>query len=59
MGTASAMSLAGERELPQEIEAIYALRKDRWVAPDYSGRKGVYRQYAANATSLMAGAYIP
>ena len=53
------VGIAGERKLPQEIEAIYAQRKGRWVAPDHSKRKGVYRQYTANATSLMAGAYIP
>ena len=39
-------------------EAAFAKRKVGWTAPDFSSRKGVYRQYTQHAASLMAGAYI-
>ena len=42
----------------EEVEAAFAKRKVGWTAPDFSDRKGVYRQYTQHAASLMAGAYI-
>ena len=42
----------------EEVEAAFAKRKVGWTAPDFSSRKGVYRQYTQHAASLMAGAYI-
>lgn len=52
------IGINGEQKTPEEVSAIYAQRKSQWTPPDYSSRKGVYKQYTENATSLMAGAYI-
>lgn len=52
------VGIARAPKSPAEVEAVYAERRARWVAPDYSDRRGVYRQYTLNAASLMAGAYI-
>jgi len=53
------IGIAGEQKTPAEVDAVYAQRKLLWKAPDYSDRRGVYKQYTENAKSLMAGAYIP
>ncbi|MBP0650174.1 dihydroxy-acid dehydratase, partial [Mycobacterium tuberculosis] len=51
------VGIAGAPKTPAEIEAAYAERRRRWTAPDYSARRGVFRQYTQHAVSLMAGAY--
>jgi dihydroxy-acid dehydratase len=52
------IGLAGKKAGAEEIAAAFAQRKSRWTPPDVSARKGIFRQYTANAASLMAGAYI-
>lgn len=51
------VGVKGERKTPEEIDAILADRRSRWVRPDYSARRGIYKQFTERAASLMAGAY--
>ncbi|VFS59528.1 Dihydroxy-acid dehydratase [Leminorella grimontii] len=51
------VGVKGERKTPEEIEVILAERRTRWVQPDYSKRRGIYKQFTQRAASLMAGAY--
>ena len=52
------IGINGESKSAQEIAEIFAKRKEKWTPPDYSKRKGVFKQYTERAKSLMAGAYI-
>lgn len=52
------IGINGEIKSAEEIAEIFTKRKQKWTPPDYSKRKGVFKQYTERAKSLMAGAYI-
>ncbi|QBH96730.1 dihydroxy-acid dehydratase [Limnobaculum zhutongyuii] len=51
------VGINGEHKTPEQIEVVMAERQAKWIRPDYSHRKGVYKQFTERAASLMAGAY--
>ncbi|MBK5072508.1 dihydroxy-acid dehydratase [Budviciaceae bacterium CWB-B4] len=51
------VGINGEHKTPEQIEVVMSERQAKWVRPDYSHRKGVYKQFTQRAASLMAGAY--
>lgn len=48
----------GESRTSTEVDVELAVRREKWIRPDYSHRKGVYKQFTERAASLMAGAYM-
>lgn len=51
------IGINGEHCSEEEITRTLAERREHWVKPDYSQRRGVFKQFTQHAASLMAGAY--
>ena len=52
------VGVAGERKMPEEIDAILARRRAAWRPRDPKYTKGVLRLFSALAASPMKGAYL-
>lgn len=52
------VGIHGEYKTEEEIQHCLERRRTNWTKPDYSNRRGVFKQFTTNATSLMAGAWI-
>ena len=52
------VGVSGERKTPEEIEAVLAERRKKWVPKTRKYRSGVLRLYAEHAASPMKGAYM-
>lgn len=50
------VGIDGMPKTEEEIRRCLEERRASWKKPDYSNRRGVFKQFTANATSLMAGA---
>lgn len=49
------VGIDGMPKTEEEIRRCLEERRASWKKPDYSNRRGVFKQFTANATSLMAG----
>lgn len=52
------IGIAGELKTEEQIQEVLAQRKSKWTPPDFSKRKGIFKQYTEHAASLIQGAYI-
>ncbi|EEH0277564.1 dihydroxy-acid dehydratase [Salmonella enterica] len=52
------VGIDGVPKTEEEIRRCLEERRASWKKPDYSNRRGVFKQFTANATSLMAGAWL-
>ncbi|EAA8417810.1 MFS transporter [Salmonella enterica subsp. enterica] len=52
------VGIDGMPKTEEEIRRCLEERRASWKKPDYSNRRGVFKQFTANATSLMAGAWL-
>ncbi|ECR6465647.1 dihydroxy-acid dehydratase, partial [Salmonella enterica subsp. enterica serovar Enteritidis] len=52
------VGIDGVFKTEEEIRRCLEERRASWKKPDYSNRHGVFKQFTANATSLMAGAWL-
>lgn len=52
------IGIDGQEMEEKDIQKILEKRKEYWVKPDYSGRRGIFKKYTERATSAMKGAYM-
>lgn len=52
------IGINGQRATEEVIQRVLEERKKKWVKPDFSNRKGIFRKYTERATSGMKGAYM-
>ena len=52
------IGLKGERKTPEEVDAVLAERKKKWVPRKPKYEKGVLRMFSEHAASPMKGAYL-
>lgn len=52
------VGVAGERRTPEEIDAILAARKAKWLPKERRYKSGVLRMFSEHAASPMKGAYL-
>lgn len=52
------VGIDGVKMKEEEIQTVLSERKENWIAPDHSDRKGIFKKYTERATSGMNGAYM-
>lgn len=52
------IGIKGERKTPEEVDAVLAERKKKWVPRKPKYEKGVLRMFSEHAASPMKGAYL-
>ncbi len=49
------IGIAGKKCSPEEVARILAERGEKWQAPQFSERRGIFKRYTAHAASAMKG----